>query len=46
MQTTDGIYVRVDTGIWWDTRGIELVPESQVDLHIERNPNVGIVILG
>ncbi len=46
METTDGRFVRVREGEWWDTTGIDIVPESVVDDHIRLNERVGIVVLG
>jgi hypothetical protein len=44
-QTTDGRYIQVGKGEWWDTTGTEIVPEAAVDQYIRLNPNVGIVVL-
>lgn len=44
-ETTDGRYIEVDNDAWWDTDGIEIVPESTVILHMIANPRVGLVIL-
>jgi hypothetical protein len=42
-ETTDGRYIQVGKGEWWDTTGTEIVPEAAVDQYIRLNPNVGIV---
>lgn len=44
-ETTDGRYVKIADDQWWDTAGIDIVPESVVDAHIDANPGVGIVVL-
>lgn len=44
-ETTDGRWVEVARGEFWDTQGIEIHPESVVDEYLEANPDVGIVML-
>jgi hypothetical protein len=44
-ETTDGRYVEVAKGEWWDTTGIDILPESVVEAYLEQNPDVGIVVL-
>ncbi len=45
VQTTDGRYVRVAEGEWWDTTGIDIVPEAIVDAYMEAN-GVGLAVIG
>jgi hypothetical protein len=42
--TTDGRYVEVAPEEWWDTTGVEIVPETVVEAHLDRNPRVGVVV--
>ena len=44
FETTDGRYVAVAVGEWWDTTGIDIVPEEVVDRYCEAN-DVGIVVV-
>ena len=44
-ETTDGRYVQVGKGEWWDTTGVEIVRKAVVDEHIRTNPAVGIVVV-
>ena len=44
-ETTDGRYVEVARGEFWDTTGIDILPESVVDRYLDQNPDVGIVVL-
>jgi hypothetical protein len=45
-ETTDGRYSSIgESGEWWDTTGIEIVPQAIVDEYIEKNQAVGIVVL-
>jgi len=43
-ETTDGRYVEVAKGEWWDTTGIDIVPEEIVDRYLEVE-GAGIVVL-
>lgn len=43
-ETTDGRYVEVAKGEWWDTTGIDIVPKEMVDRYC-RSEGVGIVEL-
>jgi len=42
-ETTDGRFVRIDHDEWWDTTGIDIVPQWKVDLYLEQNPGVGLI---
>ena len=44
-ETTDGRYVKIAEGEWWDKTGTDIVREAIVDEHMRRN-RVGIVVLG
>lgn len=44
FETTDGRYVAVAVGEWWDTTGIDIVPEEIVDRYCAEH-GVGIVVL-
>lgn len=43
-ETSDGRYVQVAVGEWWDTSGTDIVPEEIVDRYCEAI-GVGIVVL-
>jgi hypothetical protein len=43
-ETSDGRYVQVAVGEWWDTEGIDIYPEEIVDRYCEAE-GVGIVVL-
>jgi hypothetical protein len=43
-ETTDGRFVEVDPGQWWDTQGINIVPEWVVDAYLNSKGNVGVVV--
>jgi hypothetical protein len=43
-ETTDGRFVEVAPGEWWDTQGMNLVPEWVVDAYLRSTGNVGIVV--
>lgn len=42
--TTDERYVKVDEGRWWDTTGIDVVDEAEVDAYMAANPRVGVMV--
>jgi hypothetical protein len=44
QETTDGRYVRMADGQWWDTTSTEIVSEATVDEYMRTN-RVGIVIV-
>jgi phage FluMu protein gp41 len=44
LETTDRRYVKVGEDEWWDTTGIELVPEHVVDAYMAAN-RVGIAVI-
>lgn len=44
LKTTDDRYVKVAHDEWWDTTGIDIVPESVVDAYMLEN-GVGIVVI-
>jgi hypothetical protein len=44
QETTDGRFVRIAEGEWWDTTGIDIVPETVVVEYMRLN-RVGIVVL-
>ena len=44
FETTDRRYVKVGEDEWWDTTGIEIVPEGVVEAYMKAN-RVGIVVL-
>ena len=44
FETTDRRYVKVGEDEWWDTTGIEIVPERMVDAYMEAN-RVGIAVI-
>jgi hypothetical protein len=44
METTDGVFVKIDSSHWWDTRGITIVPEWIVYAYLNVHRNVGIVV--
>lgn len=44
LQTSDGRYVQVEPGIWWDTTGIDLVDQITVDGYLDDHPEIGIVL--
>lgn len=44
IQTTDGRYNWVGENEWWDTTGVDTVPQEVVDRHLTENPRVGIVV--
>ena len=41
-ETTDRRYIEVGEDAWWDTTGVEIVPESVVDAYMAAN-RVGVV---
>lgn len=43
FETSDGRYVQVAIGEWWDTTGVDIVPEEIVDRYCEEH-GVGIVV--
>jgi hypothetical protein len=43
-ETTDGRYVEVSKNEWWDTTGISLVGDDEIDGYLDANPRVGIQI--
>ena len=43
IQTTDERYLKVGDDAWWDTTGIEIVPEKVVDRCMEEN-RVGVMV--
>jgi hypothetical protein len=43
-ETTDGRFVEVTPGQWWDTQGINIVPEWVVDAYLNSKGNVGVVV--
>ena len=43
-ETSDGRYVEVSPGVWWDTTGIDLVDQITVDGYLDDHPEVGIVV--
>lgn len=43
-ETSDGRYVAVASGEWWDTTGTEIVPEEVVDRYCAAE-RVGVVVL-
>jgi hypothetical protein len=43
-ETTDGRFVEVAPREWWDTQGIDIVPERVVDAYLETKSDVGIVV--
>jgi hypothetical protein len=43
-ETTDGRFVEVAPSQWWDTQGINIVPEWVVDAYLNSKGNVGIVV--
>jgi hypothetical protein len=42
-ETTDGRFVKVDDNAWWDTTGVDLVTEDDIERHMIAN-RVGIVV--
>lgn len=44
FETTDGRYVCVAVGEWWDTEGLDIVPEEIVDLYC-LGEGVGVVVV-
>jgi len=42
-QTTDGRYFKVGEDEWWDTTGVEIVPESVIDEYMALK-QVGIAV--
>jgi hypothetical protein len=44
-ETTDGRFVEVAPLEWWDTHGINIVPEWVVDAYLGTKGGVGIVVL-
>jgi hypothetical protein len=44
VATTDGRYVKVDEDKWWDTTGIDTVPEQVVNEYMKANPRVGVIV--
>jgi hypothetical protein len=44
LETTDRRYVKVGEDEWWDTTGIDIVPEHVVDAYMAAN-RVGIVVI-
>ena len=45
LTTTDERFQKVANGEWWDTVGIDLVPEVAVDRHLAENPGVGVMVV-
>ncbi len=45
LMTTDERFQKVADEEWWDTTGIDLVPEAEVDRHLAENPGVGIMAM-
>ena len=45
FETSDGRYVQIAVGEWWDTTGTDLVPEGLVNKYLADHPDVGIVVL-
>lgn len=43
-ETSDGRYVEVSPGVWWDTTGIDLVDQMTVDGYLDDHPDVGIIV--
>jgi hypothetical protein len=43
-KTTDGRFVKVSDGEWWDTTSTDIVPEVVVDDYMRRN-SVGIMVV-
>lgn len=43
-ETTDRRYVKVGEDEWWDTTGVEIVPERVVDAYMTAN-RVGWVVI-
>ncbi len=43
LTTTDERFQKVADGEWWDTAGIDLVPEAEVDRQLAENPGVGVM---
>ena len=42
---TDERFQKVADGEWWDTAGIDLVPEAEVNRHLAENPGVGVMAM-
>ena len=45
LMTTDERFQKVADGEWWDTTGIDLVPEAEVDRYLAENPGVGVMVM-
>lgn len=45
IYTTDERYSANGDGTWWDTTGIDIVPQEVVDQHLESNPRVGLMVV-
>lgn len=43
-ETTDGRYVRLADGSWWEINGISLVDQHVVDAYLAANPAVGVYV--
>jgi hypothetical protein len=44
LETTDSRYVKVGEDEWWDTTGVDIVPEHVVDAYMAEN-RVGWVVI-
>ena len=45
IKTTDDRFNFVVDNEWWDTTGIDIVPQSVVDAYLDQNPRVGICVI-
>lgn len=45
LMTTDERFQKVADGEWWDTAGVDLVPEEEVDRHLAENLGVGVMAM-
>ena len=45
VMTTDERFQQVTAAEWWDTTGIDLVPQVEVDRYLDCNPGVGLMVV-
>lgn len=43
-ETSDGRFVEIEPGVWWDTHGVDLVDQITLEAYLDDHPDVGIIL--